>query len=145
MHPSRLTSPDAGLLVLRAWLGLVGILHGSQKLFGAFGGGGIRGFAEGLEKMNVPVPTVAAYAAALAEFVGGLLVALGIFPRIAAIPFLFTMLVAWGKAHQGKFFAQNGGGEYALTLAVGLLVIIIAGPGRYTLPALIRRAQTERA
>jgi putative oxidoreductase len=141
----RWRSPDAALLILRLWLGLVGVLHGSQKLFGAFGGTGIPNFAESLGKMNVPAPTAAAYAAALSEFLGGLLVGLGILPRLAAIPFLFTMVVAWATAHHFKFFGQSGGGEYPLTLAVALLVVVIAGPGRYTLSSCLRRPPPVRS
>jgi putative oxidoreductase len=129
--------PDAGLLVLRLWLGLVGVLHGSQKLFGAFGGAGLKGFAGHLESLQIPAPGLSAALAACAEFFGGLLIALGIVPRLAATPFAFTMLVAWATAHHFGFFAAAGGGEYALTLAAAAIVVIIAGPGRYSV---LRRA-----
>ena len=82
-----------------------------------FGGPGIKGFAGFLDTLHVPAPTANAVLAGLAEFAGGLLIALGLFPRLAAIPFAATMLVAWATAHHGKFFAP-GGGEYPLTLAV---------------------------
>ena len=110
----------------------MGILHGSQKL-GAFGGPGVKGFAGFLESLHVPAPGLSAWMAVLAELVGGAMIALGLWPRFAALPFAFTMLVAWATAHKGGFFAQTGGGEYPLTLAVIALVIAIAGPGRYTI------------
>lgn len=132
------TNPDLGLLILRLWLGVVGILHGSQKLFGAFGGPGIKGFAGFLESLHVPAPTPSAILAASAEFGGGLLIALGLWPRIAAVPFAFTMIVAWATAHQGVFFEQNKGGEYALTLAAMALVVIVAGPGKWTITRLTK-------
>jgi putative oxidoreductase len=91
-----------------------------------------------LAGMNVPAPTASAYLAALSEFAGGLLIALGILPRLAAIPFAITMVVAWATAHHGKFFSQTGGGEYPLTLAVMAIVVVIAGPGRYSLPRLVQ-------
>lgn len=131
--PKLPTAPDAALLVLRLWLGFVGVAHGSQKLFGAFGGPGIKGFAGFLDTLHIPAPTLAAWLSALAEFAGGLFIAAGVLPRLAAIPFAFSMLVAWATAHHFKFFAQTGGGEYPLTLAVAAAAIIIAGPGRYTL------------
>ena len=123
------TSTNSGLLLLRLWIGLVGVLHGSQKIFT---GDGIKGFAGFLEKLNVPQPTASAWAAALTELVGGAMIALGLWPRIAALPFAFVMVVAWKTAHKGAFFAQTGGGEYPLTLAVAALVIAIAGPGTFT-------------
>lgn len=132
------TYPDLGLLALRSWVGLIGVLHGAQKLFGAFGGPGIKGFAGYLESMNVPAPTASAVMAGLAEFAGGLLIALGIVPRLAAVPFLITMIVGANTAHAGKFFAQNGGGEYAYTIAAILLALILTGPGRLTVPAILR-------
>jgi putative oxidoreductase len=142
----RYSNPDLGLLLLRLWLGLVGILHGGQKLFGLFGGHGPREFADALAGMHVPAPYASAILAGCAEFFGGLLVALGIVPRLAAIPFAITMLVAWSTAHHFKFFSQTGGGEYPLTLAAALLTIIVAGPGRFTLPRLLSpRAATRPA
>jgi putative oxidoreductase len=89
--------------------------------------------------MNVPAPTLSAILAGSAEFFGGLLLALGILPRLAAIPFIFTMLVAFLVAHGGRFAVTAGGGEYALTIAVLLLATILTGPGRYTVPNLLRR------
>jgi putative oxidoreductase len=140
MSPARIpVNPDLGLLVLRLWVGVVGVFHGSQKLFGAFDGPGIKGFADALAKMNVPAPTVSAVLAGLAEFGGGLLIALGIFPRLAAIPVAFTMLVAWATAHHFKVFGEHGG-EFALTLAAVAIAIIIAGAGRYALMPATRRS-----
>jgi len=132
--------PDTGLLLIRLWLGFIGLFHGSQKLFGLFGGPGIKGFAGALQSMNVPAPTASAVLAGSAELLGGLLLALGIVPRLAVLPFIFTMLVAYFTAHGGKFAVTSGGGEYALSLAVLLLATILTGPGRYTLPNLLRTA-----
>lgn len=140
---ARFSRPDAGLLFARAWLGFIGVFHGAQKLFGLAGGPGIRGFAGVLEGMNVPAPMLSAVLAGSAEFFGGLLLALGILPRLAAIPFIFTMLVAFFVAHGGRFAVTAGGGEYALTVAVLLLATILTGPGRYTVPNLLSRGATR--
>jgi putative oxidoreductase len=123
--------PDLGILVIRLWIGFIGIFHGSQKLFGLFGGKGIAAFADSLEQLNVPMPVPSAWAAGIAEFGGGLLVAIGLLSRIGAIPLIFTMLVAYFVAHKGKFVATASGGEYALTIAIVLIGLIIAGPGKY--------------
>ena len=124
-------SHDCALLLLRLWLGVVGCYHGSQKLFGLFGGPGVKGFAGYLQSLDVPAPTASAVLAGSSELAGGLLVALGILPRLFAIPFLFTMLTAFATAHHFKFDVQQGGGEYPLTVAAALLTIIVAGPGKY--------------
>jgi putative oxidoreductase len=104
---------DVGLLLIRLMLAVVFIYHGAQKLFGAFEGPGIENFTASLEKMNMPMPAVGAWAAALAEFVGGILLVLGSGMRLV-IPFTaFTMLVGAFKVHGDAFSIQNGGMEYA--------------------------------
>ncbi len=134
---SLLHSPDAGLLVIRVMVGIVGLFHGSQKLFGAFGGPGIKGFAHYLEPLNIPMPVASAYAAALTELVGGALVLVGLFQRLAALPWIFAMLVAFFMMHKGKFDVTAGGGEYALTLAAVLLGLVFTGPGRWSIDRII--------
>lgn len=124
-------SPDLGLLLIRSWVGFVGVFHGSQKLFGLFGGPGIDGFAGYLGQLGVPAPQLNAILAGSAEFFGGLLLIAGLFPRLAAVPFLFTMLVAAFKAHAGKFSVSEGGMEYALTIAFVLAGLIFTGGGRF--------------
>ncbi len=131
--------PDTGILLLRAMVGVVGVYHGSQKLFGWFGGDGIRPFAGFLESLNVPLPLLNAYMAAGAEFIGGALLIAGLFTRLAAIPFMIAMLVAAFMVHGKAFDARQGGLEYPLTLAVALAAIALIGPGRYALDRLFRR------
>lgn len=138
--PAHRIFPDAGLLTLRLWIGVIGVVHGSQKLFGLFGGHGPRGFADFLASLGVPAPMLSGLAAGLAEFAGGILIGLGIAPRLAAAPFFITMIVGWLTAHGGRFLAINNGGEYALAVAAMLLTLILTGPGRFTLPALLRRS-----
>jgi putative oxidoreductase len=81
----------------------------------------------------MPLPTLNAYMAGGAEFFGGLLLAAGVFARLASIPVTFTMLVAAFTVHGGAFGAQNNGLEYPLTLAVFTAGIGLVGPGRLTL------------
>jgi putative oxidoreductase len=128
--PSLPASVDLGLLLVRLMLGVVGVFHGSQKLFGAFGGHGMQGFIGFLEGLKVPAPQVSAYLAALAEFAGGILIAVGLFPRLAAIPYAFAMFVAAFMVHGKEFDSQKGGMEYPLTLGVMALAIVFAGGGR---------------
>ena len=126
-------STDLGLLLIRLMLGAVGVFHGSQKLFSAFGGVGMQKFTEMLASMNVPAPQVSAYLAAITELGGGVLIALGIFPRLAAIAFAFNMAVAIKLVHSHAFSAQDNGMEYPLTLGIMALAIVVAGAGRYAL------------
>ena len=123
---------DLGLLTLRLMGGSVFLFHGAQKLFGAFGGHGLEGFAGYLESLGVPFPAVSAFLAATTELLGGLALVLGLGQRLLALPLTFTMLVAAFTAHSG-FAATAGGNEYPLTLAALALGLGLTGPGRFAL------------
>jgi putative oxidoreductase len=133
----RISAADLGLLIIRLALAAVFIYHGSQKLFGAFGGPGIEGFTGFLKSLNVPMPEVSAWLAALAEFVGGIILVLGTGTRLAVIPMIITMIVAIVKVHPSAFSAQNGGMEYPLVLGSVLLGLLLIGPGRITIGRLL--------
>jgi len=79
-----------GLLWLRVLMGLGIARHGYGKIFG----GKMERFAEGIGQMGFPMPEVFAWAAALSEFGGGLLIALGLFTQQAAFFVFCTMAVA---------------------------------------------------
>jgi putative oxidoreductase len=127
-----LRNPDLGLLLIRVMVGVVGIFHGGQKLFGLFGGDGFRATAAGMEKMGMPMPTISAALVGGAEFFGGVLLILGLYARLAVLPWAFAMFVAVFKVHYPKFGGQ-GGMEYPLTLAFVLLGLFFTGPGRLAL------------
>lgn len=123
---------DLALLLARVIVGVVFMAHGAQKLFGAFGGPGLSAFVGMMGPLG--------YLVAIGEFFGGLGLVVGFLSRFSAASIIVIMLGAIGMVH-GKvgFFMNwmgNQGGEgfeYHL-LAIGiLLVILIAGPGRYAL------------
>jgi len=123
---------DVALLIARVIVGAVFMAHGAQKLFGAFGGPGLSAFVGMMGPLG--------YLVAIGEFFGGLGLVVGFLSRFSAASIIVIMLGAIGMVH-GKvgFFMNwmgNQGGEgfeYHL-LAIGiLLVILIAGPGRYAL------------
>jgi putative oxidoreductase len=129
-----------GLLILRLALGWVFIYHGSQKLFGAFGGTGMEPFIQGMGQMNMPLlsPAAWAYIAAGGEFFGGLLVLLGLLTRLGALPLIVTMVVAIVKVHgPNGFSAGSGGYEYNLTLMAMAFALVLTGAGLLSLDALI--------
>ncbi len=121
---------DAGLLLLRLTAGYVGVLHGSQKIQR-----GVDTFAQNLPK-GVPMPEVSAWLAVGAELGGGILLILGLLTRLATLPFIFTMGVAFFLAHGAKLVGQ-GNGEHALVVGMMLIAILLAGAGRFSLDALL--------
>lgn len=131
--------PDLGLLLIRALVGVVFVFHGSQKLFGLFGGPGIAGFAGWLESLGFPLPYANAVLAGSAELVGGLALLTGVGLRVLSPALVGTMLVAAFTAHSG-FDATKGGMEYPLTLAFVVAGLGLTGAGRYTLAAPFRAA-----
>jgi putative oxidoreductase len=121
---------DWGLLVLRLVLGIAFVLHGSQKLFGAFGGPGLGGFAQTLAGMGLPAPELLACLAAGAELLGGLAVLLGVLTEFGAAAIASVMIVAIWKVHgRNGFFLQNQGYEYNLMILGVCAALILAGPG----------------
>lgn len=117
---------DVGLLVLRLWFGLLLALgHGWGKL------AGLSGFTAKVEAMGLPAPGLMALLAALGEFGGGLLLALGLLTRVASVPVIGTMLVAAFYVHASDPFLIKK--EFALAYAAVAVVLAIAGPGRYSL------------
>jgi putative oxidoreductase len=133
---------DTGLFLIRAILAVVFIYHGSQKLFGWFGGYGIEGTAGWMASVGIPFPTFSTLMAGATEFVGGIVLLVGTGTRLAAIPMAFTMLVA--AATQSGFNVLTGGMEYPLTLGVILLALALLGPGSFTVSNLAVKAKGNR-
>lgn len=136
---------DFGLLVLRVVLGVTFILHGLPKMYDFNTNQiGVDKFAATLAEMQFPVPKVSAWLAAVAETGGGLLVMVGLLPRIGALAIAGVMFVAIAKVHlRNGFFLQNNGYEFALNLLAMALAIVLAGAGRYSLAGLMRKGNGD--
>jgi putative oxidoreductase len=129
---------DIGLLLLRLTVGLTLAAHGTQKLFGWFGGPGLDASGQFFEMIGFLPGRRQALLAGMAETGGGLLLALGLLTPVAAAVLFSVMLVAAISVHfQKGFFAQNGGYEYTLVLGVAALTVAFTGPGSLSLDALL--------
>ncbi|MCL6616530.1 MAG: DoxX family protein [Anoxybacillus ayderensis] len=128
-----------GILLIRLAVGLTFVGHGAQKLFGWFGGYGLKGTGGWLESIGLKPGMTMALIAGLAEFVGGLLFALGLFTPFAALLIAATMFIAIVKVHapNGFWITQNGF-EYNLILIVVVIGVALIGAGDYSLDALIK-------
>src|SRR5205823_12797645 len=101
-----------GLVMVRAVVGLLMAAHGSQKLFGWFGGYGIAGTGGFFETIGFRPGPLLAIAAGFSEFAGGILVALGFLGPIGPALMLSVMIVAGVSVHlKGGLFAMNNGIE----------------------------------
>lgn len=134
------TRAGYGLTVLRVIVGIAFIAHGSQKLFGAFGGYGLEGTAQYMESLGLTPGYLMALLSGSAEFFGGLGLLLGLLARPAAALVTVLLLVAIFTVHISHgFFMANNGYEYALALLGGALAVLIEGAGRLSLDRLIAR------
>ena len=129
---------DVGLLILRLVLGLLFVGHGAQKLFGWFGGGGLAKTEGWLGSMGMRPARFWAWMAALSEFGGGLMLALGLLSPLGSLGIIAAMVVAIAKAHLPKgLWNSNGGYEFPLLNLTAALALGLAEPGAYSLDGVL--------
>jgi putative oxidoreductase len=128
---------NVGLLVLRAAVGGALVAHGTQKLFGWFGGGGLTGTAAMFDQIGFTPGKVNALAAGLGEAGGGALLALGLATPAAGAAVAGTMAVAASTHAPAGFFAHKGGFEYPAVLGVSAAALALTGPGELSLDRLL--------
>ncbi|WP_236189906.1 DoxX family protein [Pseudomonas pharyngis] len=125
------TRAGYGLTILRIAVGVIFAAHGSQKLFGLFGGYGLAGTAQYMESIGLTPGYLMATLAGGTEFFAGLALIIGLLVRPAALGLTFLSLVAIFTVHisNGLFMANNGY-EFALALLGGSLAVLIEGAGK---------------
>lgn len=124
----------------RVTIGLLFVGHGTQKLFGWFGGHGLRGTANFFGSSGWRLPFVMALLAGLGE-ASGLAFAVGFLTPLAALGIATVMLNAIFAVHwKNGFFNGDGGIEFPLALATVAVAVAATGPGRFSLDNLIGRA-----
>lgn len=124
------TAFSAGILLLRLMLGLIMMAHGSQKLFGWFGGPGISGTGKAFTELGYPAGKTMAVVAGLSEGLGGAGIFLGLLTPLAAAALLGAMINALDVTWDGGFFAPKGV-EFTLLIAVTAAALALTGPGRH--------------
>ena len=129
--PQRLEGLERlAVLILRLFLGFAFMMHGSQKLLGAFGGGGVSGVASMMGKLGIAPSLLWAWVVSITEFVGGVCLFFGFLTRFWAAGLVIDMAVAVAKVHLvNGFFVGKNGVELPLTFGVIALVILLTGPG----------------
>jgi putative oxidoreductase len=125
---------DLALLVLRLVVGLLFVGHGAQKLFGAFGGGGLDGTAGLFDNLGLRPGWLHARAAGTAEFLGGALIALGLFTPFAAAVLIGVMTAAILTVHAPNgIWNTNQGYEFNLVMSAVVFALAGVGAGAWSL------------
>ena len=128
-----------GLLILRLVVGLILAAHGAQKLFGWFGGPGMDGWTQAVTRLRIRPAQPWAWVAALAEFGGGLMLALGLLSPLGNLAIAGSMIVAMVTVHLSKgFFVTKGGYEFNLALFAAAAALALTGPGVISLDQALR-------
>lgn len=132
------TNDSLAPLALRLAGGAIFVAHGTQKLFGAFGGYGLEGTGQFFDSVGLSPGYLMALLAGAAEFFGGLALIFGLLVRPAAASLAFAMLIAIFAVHFSKgFFLDKGGYEYALALFALSVSLVISGGGRFSIDSVL--------
>jgi putative oxidoreductase len=132
-----------GRLLLRFLVGGFFVGHGTQKLFGWFGGYGLEGTAQGFEQLGLKPGKAHATVAGVAEAGGGAALLAGAETPIAAAAITATMLTAIKTVHfKNGPWASNGGYEYNAVLIAVALALAELGPGPISIDALRGRERS---
>ncbi|MFG2638978.1 DoxX family protein [Streptomyces sp. NPDC048362] len=135
-HTLRTVHPGVQAL-FRLVTGFLFACHGAASLFGVLGGAHGGG--------TVPAPQWPAWWAAVIELVGGVLVLLGLFTRVAAVICSGAMAYAYFSVHQQHaLFPIDNGGEPAVLFCWSFLLIACLGPGAFAVDALLKRRTVTR-
>lgn len=122
------TRPSWAPVFVRLALGIILVAHGSQKLFGVWGGGGWEGTIQHFGQMDIP-PSLTILAI-ITEFFGGIALIVGFLTRVAAIGAIVLMIVAIFKVHLPNGFFINwacaGDGGHGMEYNIALIALAIA-------------------
>ena len=127
-----------GLLLARLILGVLMVGHGTQKLFGWFGGYGIAGTAGFFEQLGFRPGRLFVITASLSEAASGILIALGLLGPVGPALLLSVMIVAAVSVHwKNGLFATANGIEVPLLYAAGAVALAFTGFGPFSLDAVL--------
>ena len=133
MDRASFVAPAWGMVPLRVVIGLVFLMHGSQKLLS------LASTAAFFDSIGIPIAQVAAALVTALEILGGVALILGWFTRLVAALLAIDMAVAiLTPRMDGGFFAPSGF-EFELTLLGGCLTLAVMGAGGFSLDAMQRQ------
>jgi putative oxidoreductase len=122
---------NIGRVLARVTIGGLFVGHGTQKLFGWFGGPGVEGTAGMMDKLEMRPARRNALAVGVTEAAGGALLVAGALMPVAAATLTGVMATAIRKVHFEKGLWNTGGGyEFNLTLVAAAIALVDTGPGK---------------
>jgi putative oxidoreductase len=131
-----------GRVAARLLIGGLFVGHGTQKLFGWFGGPGLEGTEQMMGALEMHPTRANALAAGLSETAGGALLMAGAATPVAASSLIGTMITAIRKVHQPHGpWAAEGGWEYNAVLIAALVSFIDSGPGEPSVDGALGRQE----
>ncbi|MFG2881887.1 DoxX family protein [Streptomyces sp. NPDC048297] len=131
---AQVSAADCALLLVRLTFGLIMAAHGSQKLFGLFGGTGLTATGKGFAALGFRPGKLFALIGGLSEFLGGLGLAVGLLTPLAAAALIGVMINAMATVTGAHgLWDVNGGMEYNICITVAALAVAALGPGRLSL------------
>jgi putative oxidoreductase len=126
-----------GLVALRLTVGAILIGHGSHKVYGH-----LHEYARYIGSLGLPAWL--GYVSACTEFLGGILLIMGLFTRVAAFAVWVNMTVAIAKEHWKHGLLGAGGYEFPLALWTIALALIFFGAGPISIDAIQRGGGPSR-
>jgi putative oxidoreductase len=124
---------------LRLMLGIVFFVHGAQKLFGWFGGGGVTGTADFFASIGLNPGVPLGILSGAGEMLGGLLLLVGVWVPVAAVLLTIDMLVAIAFRTRQLGFINGGGVELNLLILAMVAALALVGPGAYSVDHFLLR------
>ena len=123
-------------LLARGTIGALMVGHGTQKLFGWFGGHGPDGTGQFFDQIGYRPGKTHALATGAAEAGGGALLAVGLATPAAAASITGVMLSAIRSVHwKNGVWSSDGGFEYNAVLIASVIALAEMGPGPLSLDA----------
>lgn len=128
---------DEAMLVLRLAVGAVMFFHGTEKLFGWWGGEGLSGASQFFAKQGYRPPALMAVVAGVAETTAGALLIIGLGTPLACLLLVSTLVNVMALHLRNGLSRRANGYEYELVLLAGTVAVLLGGAGRWSLDALL--------
>ena len=126
-------SIDLALLMLRVGIGGLVVAHGTQKLFGWFGGAGLAGTHTMIQGLRLRPAWLWMWIAIVSEVGGGLSFALGLLNPLGALGIFAVMLMSLILVSWPRFWGWQNGIEYNQLFMIPAIAVAISGPGHFSL------------